>query len=611
MSIDACPVCAVPVVPNAVVCGGCGALLVEAANDPLIGQHVGSYRVVRRLGVGGMGAVYEGLETNIERKAALKIVHPHLARDPRLPSLLSEARAVNAIGDEGICDVFAFGTLPDGRPYLVMEFLEGQTLRAQLERDKKLDLTAALEILIPLTRVLEAAHAAGFVHRDLKSENVFIVQRNNRRPFPKLLDFGIAHSVRSIQGEALGTPGYSAPEQVTHTNVGPKADLYALGCLMFELVAGRLPFASEDSAVLMRMHRESARPSVGGLAHVPASFDVLVRSLMATEPSHRPASAGEVRARLVAIQAELSAAEPRATPKPRRAVWGALLLLGLALIGGGVWWWSRQEAPQALPVAPPKDSLAESAGRTAQAIEAKLEHPEEALEALLAAEAAYPGRVEWAPLRASITASLRKRASASLHQGDALRGKAELALLARLAPLAETDPLQRGFARLTFARENGMVRVGEAFIDRYEYPNRQGARPAVKVDWEDAVKLCEGAGKRLCTEEEWEAACRSAGHTDFPYGKKAQKGWCVSKGPRVRAAAASGSHPKCVTPEGVFDLSGNVAEWTASPVREGAPQRVIRGGSFKQPDGKTGCGARDYLLPGLGGSAHLGLRCCY
>jgi formylglycine-generating enzyme required for sulfatase activity len=198
----------------------------------------------------------------------------------------------------------------------------------------------------------------------------------------------------------------------------------------------------------------------------------------------------------------------------------------------------------------------------------------------------------------------------ALDRDDAEGALAKLVSLGRLAPVAKEDALAVEAQRLSFAQHNGMVHVGKVFIDRYEHPNRAGALPTVDVDWADAVKLCETAGKHLCSEQEWEQACRGALGATYPWGAELEKGRCVVKDKKTKRAAAAGAKAKCVGPAGVFDLVGNVAEWTSSPLKEDAPQRVTRGGSFAQGDAKLTCEARDYVLPGLGGAKHLGLRCC-
>ncbi|MDP1917236.1 MAG: bifunctional serine/threonine-protein kinase/formylglycine-generating enzyme family protein [Myxococcales bacterium] len=591
--------------PHSVVCEQCGEVLVAPERDPLVGQVVGGYRVLRRLGLGGMGAVYEGLEETIQKRAALKVLHPHLSQDPRLPSLLAEARAVNAIGDEGIVDIYGFGSLPDGRSYLVMELLDGELLEAQLARRGRLSVLEAIDLLVPLLQALEAAHAAGFVHRDLKAGNIFVVSRPPRAPFPKLLDFGIAHRITTRSAEALGTPGYVAPEQAKNRDVGAKADLYALGCLIFEMLTGRLPFVHDSVDEVLRQHREAPRPSLKAtVPGAPEALDALVRSLMAVEPTQRPVSAAAVRTTLLSFRADLLARRARSSPLR----WFAVAAVGVVALGLVAVMTTRQP-PTTVEPTRANDPIAEAVKQSASDVERRLDGPvDDAVEALKAAETSFPGRPEWKALRGQLATSLRRRAQDALKLEDPAPALALVATLARLGALGPDDPLELEAKRASFASQNGMVRVGAVFIDRYEYPNRAGAMPVTRVDWSDAVALCEGVGKHLCSELEWEQACRGTSGFLYPWGPMFEKGRCVTRG--AKKPSASGSRPRCAGPAGVFDLVGNVAEWTSSPLHDGAAQRVIRGGSFTQSDSRLPCGARDYLLPGQGGTRSLGLRCC-
>lgn len=607
MLLDLCPHCAAPRPAHGVVCEFDGEVLVPADADPLLGQQVGAWRVVRRLGIGGMGAVYEALDEAIGKRLALKVLHPHLLKDPRLPSLLAEARAVNAIGDEGIVNVFSSGTLPDGRPYLAMELLEGELLEALLARKKRLELAEAIDLLVPVLQALEAAHGAGFVHRDLKPANVFIAQRPNRPPAPKLLDFGIANRIKDGADDAMGTPAYTPPEQAANLDVGAKADLYAFGCMLFEVLTGAPPFGEGTTRELMKKHRSAPRPSVkAARADVPDALDDLVRALMAVQPTERPASAAAVRAVLLDVKRALETPPPA---PPSRAPLG-LGVAGLVVVLAVVGFFALRPAAVVTPPPPPEDPVALAATAAARDVEQKLATPDAALAALLAAESSFPGRAEWTALRGKLSAALRLDARGALDRGDAELADEKLATLGKLGPLSKDDALVLEAQRLSFAQHAGMVRVGAVFIDRYEHPNRAGAQPTTEVDWEDAVKLCEQAGKHLCSEAEWERACRGAAGLAWPWGATFEKQRCAVKAPKTKRAAASGAHPKCAGPEGVFDLVGNVAEWTSTPIKEGAPQRVTRGGSFAQGDAKLACDARDYFLPGQGGAKHLGFRCC-
>jgi tRNA A-37 threonylcarbamoyl transferase component Bud32 len=611
VTVGLCPVCAARPPPHAVVCPNDNTVLVSADADPLVGTVVSGWRVLRRIGLGGMGAVYEVLEDTIAKRAALKVVHPHLSLDPKLPTLLAEARAVNAIGDEGIVDVYGFGTLPDGRSWLVMELLEGELLETQLHREGKLTLLEAIDVVVPIFQALEAAHAAGFVHRDLKPANVFIVKRSNRAPFPKLLDFGIAQRIKVGAPDALGTAGYVSPEQAANVNVGAKADLYSMGCLFYELVTGRLPFVDRDWNEVLRQHREAPRPSLKAVVKgTPESLETLFKSLLAVEPLRRPPSAAAVRTALLQVRAELTG-EARSTVTPRRSVL-PVVAVGLALAAAVTAVVLRPpEMSGTVAPTPVVDPVAAAAASTAAEVQAALTGPRDlAVDRLLAAKKAFPSRPEWVALTGQLEASLRLDVEGALKKDDAEAATRALTLMEQLGTLEPTDPLRARVDRTSFALHNGMVHVGDVFIDKYEHPNREGQLPTTEVDYAGAVQLCERAGKHLCTEQEWERACRGQAALAYPWGDKLDKERCVTRGKGVKGPAKSGAKPRCVGPAGVFDLTGNVAEWTSSPLREGAEQRVIRGGSFAQSDAQLSCTARDYQLPGLGGSKHLGLRCC-
>jgi hypothetical protein len=367
---------------------------------------------------------------------------------------------------------------------------------------------------------------------------------------------------------AVGTPEYVAPEQAQNKNLGPKSDLYSFGCLFYELLTGHVPFRDEDPMKVVRMQFEAPRPHLRDeLPEVPETIDALVLQLLQVDPRARPESAAAVREVLLAERAKLL---PRTFPK-----W-PLLAVVLVLVAAGTGALMRGEPPA--PVAPQviveqRDVQGEAVAAAVKEIDAALDAAEleKAQEKLAAARAAFPDRPEWA-VRAT--------------RLDADKAKAE---------------------RTALAQRTGMVKVGEVFIDAYEYPNEAGKEPLSQVDWDDAVKLCQRSGKHLCTEEEWQTACTGGGQRKFPYGEKLEKARCAVKGKR---ALASGKAANCVSPEGVFDLSGNLAEWTASAFNAGQPQKVTRGGSFAQSQAQLSCEARDYFLPGQGGAAHLGFRCC-
>src|SRR5262245_59204042 len=205
---------------------------------------LGEYRVERMIGSGGMGVVFAAVHPLIGKRAAIKILKKELCTDTgTLERFVDEARVVNQIGHQNIVDVFAFGEMPDGRSYFVMELLTGETLRARLSRGPMM-LDEICAIVRPLARALEAAHAKQVIHRDLKPDNVFLVPVAEERPVVKLLDFGIAKLARNdhrlektATGAMVGTPQYIAPEQAKGYAIDHRVDIYSLGGMLFEMVA--------------------------------------------------------------------------------------------------------------------------------------------------------------------------------------------------------------------------------------------------------------------------------------------------------------------------------------------------------------------------------------
>ncbi len=617
LTLGACPVCGVVPDPRAILCPNDGTELISPSFDPLVNTVVGSYRIIRRLGVGAMGAVYEGIETSIDKRVALKIVHP--SADGSGAAAILEAKAVNAIGERGIVDIYGVGALQDGREYLVMELLVGEALDVRIRRKGQLSLQEAVEISSPLLTSLEAAHRAGFVHRDIKASNVFIVQPTQGLEFPKLLDFGIATKAAADHSIALGTPDYVAPEQAAGLSVGPAADLYAFGCLLFEMLTGHVPFPFDSSTRVLKEHRFSERPNLRfERPDLPEAVSALIVELMQVAPKDRPVSALVAREALVtaAMNAPVELATTTVGSAPRWP-W-AVGLLALVGIGAAVMMTHRKEAsePTRIPAVDPIEAavLAAAAGIEAQLDAGVIEKPGDgAIDRLLGAEHAFPSRREWTALRGALTTSLTAEARRALAADKTDRALEWAAALERLEPTStEAATLVAEARRVQFAHRHGMVRVGSVFIDAYEYPNRAKALPVSKVDWAEASRLCSEQTKHLCSEDEWVAACEGASHRRFAYGQDLVAQRCNTKETRPRRPApmTSGTLSHCVTEEGVFDLAGNLAEWTSTPISENRPQRVIRGGSFKQPGRQSSCTQRDYLLPGLGGAIHVGFRCC-
>jgi serine/threonine-protein kinase len=260
------------------------------------GTLIGGYRIERRLAVGGMAVVYAAVHPLIGKRAAIKVMsHKTWASAPgAVDRIVLEARAVNQIGHPNIVDIFNVGQLPDGRSYLVMEWLRGQTLYERLWESAPLPLPEVVHILDQVCDALAAAHAHGIVHRDLKPANIFLCAQRGRPDEVKLLDFGIAQvRARDLRASdedgVVGTPDYVSPEQARGDLLDERSDLYSLGVVAYEMVLGRLPFLCSNAADAFFMHRSARppRPSILWPA-IPPPLEDLLLALLAKDPARRP-----------------------------------------------------------------------------------------------------------------------------------------------------------------------------------------------------------------------------------------------------------------------------------------------------------------------------------
>lgn len=375
------------------------------------GQRLGAYRIVRLLGEGGMGAVYEARQEPLERRVALKTLHADHAKSKEfIARFFNEAKVLSRLEHPSIVQVSDFGHAADGTAYLVMEYLRGQSLGRRIrelsERGERLPIATALQVCVQVADVLGMAHGQGIVHRDLKPENLMLVgdpvAPGGERV--KVLDFGIAKlsddrgGVKTATNQMMGTPAYMSPEQCAGAGgVDAQTDVYALGCVLYELLSGRTPFVADGPGQLIGMHLFQEPPLLLSVApQVPSEIADLVHRMLRKERTQRPTmkeaadelakhlskqTGGTVEVRpppTVSVSGEETNVQPRGgqastigrsigqhMPKAARSKTGILLgsaavvLMGLVV---GVWVGFRPapKAPIASPaiapseVAPPK-----------------------------------------------------------------------------------------------------------------------------------------------------------------------------------------------------------------------------------------------------------------
>ncbi|HYO53368.1 serine/threonine-protein kinase [Archangium sp.] len=286
----------------------------------LRGRTLGRYRLTRLLGRGGMGTVYLAEQTLTGARVAVKVLHPSLAREARLRARFdAEARTVNLIGHPSIVRVFDINESEDGLHYFVMEYLEGTPL-SRLPRPVEPGLVAWL--LAQACDALEAVHRGGVVHRDLKPDNLLMVERPGERPTLKVLDFGVARALhdpgnqeQTMAGQVFGTPAYMSPEQWTGLRVDGRADVYSLGVTGYQLLTGQLPYPRGQLAELV-LSPEPPPPLRPPHKLAPAVPEALSRALLralARNPADRFASALELKKALLAA---VQSTHPPACPFP-------------------------------------------------------------------------------------------------------------------------------------------------------------------------------------------------------------------------------------------------------------------------------------------------------
>ena len=303
--MKACPKCGIEYPDTTTLCSADGVAL-EKTDDALLGQVLaGKYRIEERLSAGGMGTVYRGTHVLMDKTVAVKVLNPSLAADEKIVARFSrEARAASKISHPHALSVTDFGEAENGVVFLVMEYLDGQTLKQVIRQEGPMPLPRAVEILRQVGGALDAAHGEGVVHRDLKSDNIMLLSSSGT-DYAKVLDFGIA-KIKEPEGAydpgltapdlVIGTPQYMSPEQCSQSpDIDARSDIYSLGIILYEMLVGHVPFTGGSPTSIMLQHLQHQAPSVlAERGDLPEAIGRVVARALEKRPEDRYQTVGEL-----------------------------------------------------------------------------------------------------------------------------------------------------------------------------------------------------------------------------------------------------------------------------------------------------------------------------
>lgn len=622
----------------------------------LVGKTLGAYHIISELGRGGMAVVYKAYQSKLDRYVALKVLPPQFTFDPEfLQRFEREAKAAAKLKHPHIVTIYDVGE-QEGFHYIAMEFVEGVSLVELIRREGALPPVRAANILAQIASALDYAHALGYIHRDVKPSNI-LVDANDHAT---LTDFGIVKAAEGTRvtksGVMVGTPEYMAPEQIRGQGIDARADVYALGVVCYEMLAGRVPFQGDTARVLYG-HVNEAPPSLRTLnPRVPLVIEQVVGGALAKDPAQRYAHAGEfANALSAAVSATVSVPLPlvpeaptRYAPQPPRkpsamlpilvgagsAVVLLLLVLVIALNA------SRGNttvalAPRATPTATTQPALATAPMAmptvvpTVSPTIVRTVTPAATATPVVIVVTATPIPSPTASPTPLIPALGEERVIGGAPMVFVPSGEFLMGGVPTEHADADEQPQHSVYLdafwmdkyEVTNAQYKRCVDVGrcrmplstESATRKLYYGNPQYENyPVVTVSWDDARTFCEWAGKRLPTEAEWEKSARGTDGRIYPWGNAFDKSKAnVGEGSRGDTTAV-GSYPTGASPYGVMDLAGNVWEWVQdwydpdyygksprnNPV--GPPSgtyRTTRGGSWKNWFDWSVIGLKGQLLP--------------
>lgn len=545
------------------------------------------YCVVKLLGRGGMGNVYDVEDTTVGKRYVLKTLTPSLVgRQDLARRMDAEARVLARLNHPNIVEVITAGQTQDALnlPYLVMERLNGQTLRTVLEKKGALDLHHAYRIAIDLLDALEHAHEHGVIHRDVKPDNVFLHRMTTGTTITKLLDFGIMRLVdsknRETRGRFVGTMRYAAPEQILARDILPAADIYATGLVLYEMIAGRGPFDEiDDLSRLAEAHVSKAAPKLSTFARVPIELDALLEAALAKDPKTRPKDAftfaGQLRRLLQVSVDPVTSSVPTALSPLNTNVEASVPETErdtrTQRQGEGLAYAATQASPQALP----PDGAAGALDRQGVAV---ADVTGRVPKSTLASPGAVRGRVDPAGVdRAAPTRSLVQEPLPAHASGDTMRIEApDLKFANERAPEPTNEPVARTQPVLGGDRSSTvlMVAVGVVCLaGALGLGLYLGRRESARVAAEAAT--LEAAPSSVQATPSLQHAAASVPQTVVPPGPEASAGPAASPGLEASVPAASAGPAATAGPTASPDAGRSQVLLSGSPRPAPSPAKSV------------------------------------